>query len=45
MDKAKKADVRKLRKKAIKYQNTQFPRKVSMAEAMSAAKRGPEENV
>ena len=42
MDKAKKAEMRKLRKKAIKYQNMSFPRKVSMAEAIVMAKRGPE---
>lgn len=45
MDKAKKAEMRKLRKKAIKYQNTSFPRKVSMAEALMVVKRGSDENV
>ena len=38
-DKQKKAEMRKLRKKAIKVQNNLFPRKVSMAEAMILAQR------
>lgn len=39
MDKLKKAEQRKLRKKAIKIQNSS-PSKVTMAEAMKRAARG-----
>jgi len=39
MDKAKRVEQRKLRKKAIKIQNAAFPRKVSMAEALQSARK------
>lgn len=45
MDKEKKVAYRKLRKKAIRIQNTAFPRKISMAEAIKMAAKGSEENV
>lgn len=44
MDKAKRVEQRKLRKKAIKLQNMSAI-KLSMAEALKRAAKGPEENV
>lgn len=44
MDKQKKVEHRKLRKKAIKLQNSSAV-KLSMAEALKRALKGPEENV
>lgn len=44
MDKAKRVEQRKLRKKAIKLQNMSSI-KLSMAEALKRAAKGPEENV
>lgn len=44
MDKAKKVEHRKLRKKAIKLQNSSSD-KLTMSEALKRAAKGPEENV